>query len=169
MEKLSLRTNLLVELDVNTFANLKKLHTLDLSYNKFKEFKSDIFKGLTKLKKLLLSHNSFIAFDINIIISLNSLNELDLEDNAINSIDIYTFNKLRLKKVKLEGNPIYKKISYQMVNKSLLFSYKELEMLHHISAKSNFAPISIGNSIQLNMINYLIIFIMVYKLFYFSN
>ena len=157
LEKLSLRTNLLTELDMKTFANLKKLKTLDLSYNKFKEFKLDIFKGLTELKKLLLSHNSFITFDLNIIVGLNSLNELDLEENSINSINIYTLNKLKLKKCKFEENPIYKRISYKMVDNYLIFRYKELENLYHISAKSNVATISKGNSIKLNNFIFLII------------
>ncbi len=81
LTNLNLKTNLIVNLPRNIFANLKELKTLVLWQNQISNLDKDIFKYNTKMTSLDLDDNKFTSLPKGIFDSLVNLTNLDLRRN----------------------------------------------------------------------------------------
>lgn len=80
-----LQVNVLVHIEKETFADLKKLEVLDLSENAIRELPAEIF-DLPLLRSLYLERNSIVSFD-NIPKPIKApLKKLNLANNYLESI-----------------------------------------------------------------------------------
>ncbi|XP_053203671.1 toll-like receptor 6 [Panonychus citri] len=74
-------------INVDTFADLTSLVTLDLSYNQLNKIDSTTFRAQTRLEALYLHHNKIESIADNAFSSLNNLQQLVLSYNHLNKLD----------------------------------------------------------------------------------
>ena len=104
---LNLRNNSLSLIERNTFARLKMLAELDLSFNNFSDLFEDTFSGMVSLSVLDLSNNKLKKISKNLFKDLTNIKNLSLNGNRIKYIEENSFVNLRfLKNLYLYENPI---------------------------------------------------------------
>lgn len=89
LTRLTLRENEIYEFDAQTFADLEKLESLDLSYNSIKL--QDSFLIQSKLKELLMDHCNIDEFPNNAFLNVSQLEKLSLKGNSFENFDASPF------------------------------------------------------------------------------
>ncbi|OTF73934.1 Leucine rich repeat containing protein [Euroglyphus maynei] len=108
LNRLSLATNGLREIDHFAFEQLPNLVALDLSYNELEEIPATLFNDLSELQFLNLSHNRFKFIPVELFKSNAFLHELNLAHNKIQFIQPDTFSYLgQLQILSLASNSFY--------------------------------------------------------------
>uniref|UniRef100_A0A8C3TQP9 Leucine rich repeat containing 40 n=1 Tax=Catharus ustulatus TaxID=91951 RepID=A0A8C3TQP9_CATUS len=100
---LDLRNNLLTALPEEMEA-LKRLHTINLAFNRFKVFPSVLYQ-LPALETILLSNNQVGSIDPVQLKGLDKLGTLDLQNNDLLQVPPELGNCESLRSLLLEGNP----------------------------------------------------------------
>uniref|UniRef100_A0A8D2MRG5 Leucine-rich repeat-containing protein 40 n=1 Tax=Zonotrichia albicollis TaxID=44394 RepID=A0A8D2MRG5_ZONAL len=100
---LDLRNNFLTALPEEMEA-LKRLHTINLAYNRFKVFPSVLYH-LPALENILLSNNQVGSIDPVQLKGLDKLGTLDLQNNDLLQVPPELGNCESLRSLLLEGNP----------------------------------------------------------------
>ncbi|NXI87459.1 LRC40 protein, partial [Rhipidura dahli] len=100
---LDLRNNVLTALPEEMEA-LKKLHTINLAFNRFKEFPSVLYH-LPALETILLSNNQVGSIDPVQLKGMDQLATLDLQNNDLLQVPPELGNCENLRTLLLEGNP----------------------------------------------------------------
>jgi len=150
LKKLILRVNELSDIHINLFSELSNLEELDLSQNSISHIHLETFRPLINLKSLNLEKNFLKKFDFNCLAGLSELNEVILEKNFLMDIDLKSLNRLRIKKVRLNGNPGFRKV--KMVNGSVVIEYSKIS-LSGVGTLKRFGFITFGFSFLLNFVN----------------
>lgn len=89
LTRLTLRENEIDEFDSQTFADLAKLETLDLSYNSIKL--QDSFLIQSNLKELLMDHCNIDEFPNEAFLNVSQLESLSLKGNSFENFDASPF------------------------------------------------------------------------------
>ncbi|XP_071573008.1 uncharacterized protein [Temnothorax nylanderi] len=105
LERISLASNQLQEIDEGTFQYLYNLTTIDLSYNAIEHIDNNAFVGLINLYSLNLRDNRLTSFIGEHFNTGTGLEILDLSDNRINQLSQTAFAiHPRLRQLNLSGN-----------------------------------------------------------------
>lgn len=100
---LDLRNNVLTALPEGMEA-LKRLHTINLAFNRFKVFPSVLYH-LPALETILLSNNQVGSIDPVQLKGMDKLGTLDLQNNDLLQVPPELGNCENLRSLLLEGNP----------------------------------------------------------------
>jgi Leucine-rich repeat (LRR) protein len=115
-------------LEAENFANLKKLHELDLGGNRLKTLKENIFDKLGNLKQLSLRVCQLESLPAKVFSKLTKLEWIDLNDNQLTYLDKELFaNNLELKGIILDYNKLQK----------IDVDFKKLPNIEHIGIWDN--------------------------------
>lgn len=108
MRILDFSHNLIKQLDAKTFHHLKRIKHVHLNSNLIRKIGSKTFERLKDLKQLSLKHNLLKVINADIFGSnVLSMDMLMLSANSLNYIGKDVMNKLTLKELKIDGNPVF--------------------------------------------------------------
>lgn len=88
LETLSLRRNVLRNLDQNAFQETPNLKALNLAFNLLSKVSASTLKPLDRLQRLDLSNNRLISVDADAFSSLKNLKWLSLKSNQLTSLPV---------------------------------------------------------------------------------
>lgn len=88
---LYLQSNLIEEIEPNTFENLENLVDLNLSTNRLEVLKNGTFDGLSSLERLGLSGNGIVEIEEGAFDDLDNLFYLDLSNNQLSYVNENVF------------------------------------------------------------------------------
>ncbi|MCL4140720.1 UNVERIFIED_CONTAM: hypothetical protein GTU68_029406 [Idotea baltica] len=104
---LDLSHNKISRLDMATYRDLTNLQMLNLQHNMIQYIADHTFSGLFRLHTLLLSNNMLTVVGENTFKGLIALNDLRLDNNNLSEIDSDSFvNSTRLKSLHLKNNSL---------------------------------------------------------------
>ena len=159
LEKLSLNSNAIEEIDVRIFENLSNLKLLWLAHNKLKRIDANTFKGLTKLETLQLQYNRIEEIDSRSFESFSNLKDLKLNNNELKEIDWKCFEPLKsIEVIELYENVGLNAVSF--INQSTEFRYNEYKVEEYGSVSEwseflkQFPQLGIYNNSSIYLFNY---------------
>lgn len=127
---LSLKFNLIGQLDANVFANMTLLKTLDLSYNLLTSLLGGVFTGLRSLRNLTVQSNYIAEIAPDAFDDLVNLKQLNLTSNKLKSFRSGTFASLK------QLEELY--LSENKLDSVLNFYFKPLVNLRVLQLDRNF-------------------------------
>ena len=142
LKELSLKNNILKNIDEKAMARLNSLTSLDLSGNKLAEIKNDHLLNLTKLETLMLNSNQLTNLEDGLFQTLGDLKILNLANNRIRRIKRNTFKGLEnLEVLNLRDNRI------EHIDEHAFDHLKALKILD--IAHNNFGKLRVDGNVKL--------------------
>lgn len=105
LTSLSLKNNMVTEVNSNWFGWPVALNELILANNQIEGVNESMLSGLINLTKLSLKNNTIRTIGPNSFSFQTHLAELDLSDNKITQVSPEVFRSLRSTRIRLDGNP----------------------------------------------------------------